>query len=109
MNKLFALILLLVAMPCASMEINSGDIPLWERCYELVELHRNVGGFFTTSLRESAYAGSCSGTLKTLSVMSAYTSYRCDIPDTSQAASIVVKKKVVTIEDALDLLCRRYP
>ncbi|MBL4570739.1 MAG: hypothetical protein JKY21_06255 [Alcanivorax sp.] len=109
MNKLTAFFLLLVSLPCISAEINDEDVALWERCYELVELHRNMGGFFTTSLKESAYAGSCSGTLKTLSMMSAYTNYRCDIPGTSQAASIVVKKKVVTIEDALDLFCRRYP
>lgn len=109
MNKLAAFFLLLVSLPCESVEIGGGDVPLWERCYELVELNRNVGGMFTTSLKESAYAGSCSGTLKTLSVMSAYTDYRCEISDTLASANVVVKWKVETVDEALIRLCRWDP
>jgi hypothetical protein len=109
MNKLTAFFLMLVSLPCISAEIGDGGVPLWERCYELVELDRNVSGMFTTSLKESAYAGSCSGTLKTLSFMSTYTDYRCEILDTSKAASFVVNRKIKTVGEALDLLCRWEP
>lgn len=109
MNKLTALFLLLVSLPGVSAEIGGSDVPLWERCYELVELDNNVGGMFTTSLKESAYAGSCSGTLKTLSLMSAYTDYRCEISDTLESATEVVNRKVATVGEALNLLCRWDP
>ncbi|WP_290518960.1 hypothetical protein [Alcanivorax sp.] len=109
MNKLTAFFLLLVSLPCESAEIGGGDVPLWERCYELVELDNNVGGMFTTSLKESAYAGSCSGTLKTLSLMSAYTDYRCELSDTLASANVVVRRKVETVGEALNLLCRWDP
>ncbi|MZR62901.1 hypothetical protein [Alcanivorax sp. DP30] len=105
MNKLTAFFLLLASLPCESAEIGGGDVPLWERCYELVELDNNVGGMFTTSLKESAYAGSCSGALKTLYAMSAYTDYRCEIFDTLKAANVVVNRKVETVNEALKLLC----
>ncbi|MGB2246973.1 MAG: hypothetical protein ACPH3N_04850 [Alcanivorax sediminis] len=109
MNKLTAFFLLLLSTPCISAEITDGDVPLWERCYELVELDNNVGGMFTTSLKESAYAGSCSGTLKTLSLMSAYTDYRCELSDTLASANLVVSQKVETVGEALNLLCRWDP
>ncbi|ERP88049.1 hypothetical protein Q670_16280 [Alcanivorax sp. P2S70] len=109
MNKIIALLMLMFSMPCVSAEIDGDDVPLWERCNELVELDNNVGGMFTTSLKESAYAGSCSGTLKTLYLMSAYTDYRCEIFDTLKAANVVVKRKVETVGEALIHLCRWDP
>ena len=42
LNKLTAFFLMLVSLPCISAKIGDGDVPLWERCYELVELDRNV-------------------------------------------------------------------
>lgn len=107
MNKIIVFLTLMFSMPCVSAEID--DVPLWERCYEFVELESNVGGMFTTSLKEAAYAGSCSGTLKTLSVMSVYTDYRCKVFDTLEAANVVVRRKVETVAEALNLLCRWDP
>lgn len=109
MNKLTVFFLMLVSLPCVSAEIDDGDVSLWERCYEFVELDNNVGGMFTTSLKEAAYAGSCSGTLKTLSLMSAYTDYRCEMSDTLKAANDVVEWKVETVDEALRRLCRWDP
>lgn len=106
MRRVVVAMVFVVSTPSFSSDFKDSDIPLWERCYELVELDRNVGGFFTTSLKESAYAGSCSGTLKTISVMSEYTSYRCTVPAVLEAALQVVDERLVSIKEAIELFCR---
>ena len=106
MSKAWVIVVALLAGHCFAGDVPDGDIPLWERCYELIEIERNLGGRFTTSLRESAYAGSCSGTIKTISAMGDYFDLGCNVPEPVEAAKIIVDKKIVRTFSAAKIFCR---